>query len=200
MSRNSLLYHNVVLNLHNLIVTRSTSTAELNTSRNILNHAKCNFELLMRLYYLRHGYGCSDTYITHTLVTLAFAALNQQASEPSTLPQQALDDLRSTVFLAAQGLAEQGKHYHISRTLFELITHQMNGGDVSTLLSLLGTQGIEVGSKLSSAKHMQAEYPINIVDMAEHPEQRRLGNMIEEYSRQARDAQLPQASSSEGSG
>lgn len=137
--------------------------------------------------------------MTYAFATLAFTALNQQASTSRSVSDNGREDIHSTTFLAVQGLAEQGRSYHISCSLFKLITHQMNAQDISTLLSVLGTQDIEVGSKRWSAEHMQAEYPINIVDIAQHPEQRRLSNMIQEYSEKARYAQQPQGSDTAGS-
>lgn len=133
----------------------------------------------MRLYFLRHGYEYSDTYLTHTLAVLAFMALERLRS---TVDPDESEDVRSTIYLTAKGLADQGKNYFIPSTLFEVLRSQMSPDDVTTLLSFLDLPNRNSVSSRLRIEHIQAEYPVNIVDMTDHPEKRRLGKMIKDFA------------------
>lgn len=151
----------------------------------------------MRLYFLRHGYETSDTYLTHTLAVMAFMALGQLSSAVRSTPSASLseiEDLRSTVYLAAKGLVDQGKNYYIPYTLFEVIRRQVSPDDVDRLLSFLDIRESREGSSRLRTDHIQAQYPVNILDMADHPDQKRLGNMIREFADMALEAQSPATS------
>ncbi|KAM3494163.1 hypothetical protein MY3957_002615 [Beauveria namnaoensis] len=196
-----LLFFNVIMNLQGLVEAKvdetPTSQVYVNRSRRVANHARLCFETLMRLYYLRHGYEMSDTYITHALATLGFATLNQlmQPSADGMVATERTDEIRSTVFLMAKGLADQGRNYFIPYTIFELIKHSLTADDTRTLQRFLSPP-ISFGETASGrlrADHIQAQYPVNIVDMTRHPEQKRLGNMIRDFSALAVELQSPQA-------
>lgn len=47
------------------------------------------------------------------------------------------------------------------------------------------------GSSRLRADHIQAQYPVDTVDMTDHPDKKRLGNMIQELSQTAIQAQSP---------
>ena len=183
------------MNLHNLIAAKAerfATHARLAMSRNLLNHATLNFEILLRLYFLRHGYNCSDTYLTHTLATLAFASIGRLNSySESNDSSGGPDEIRSTIFLTAKGLVDQGKSHYIPYTIFEVIKRQLHAEDVTTLLGLLDTRDAVPASSQLRTEHIQAQYPINILDMTNHPEQNRLGNMIKNFSTIALEAQSP---------
>ncbi|KAM6510043.1 hypothetical protein FALCPG4_017674 [Fusarium falciforme] len=108
-----LLFHNVIINLHELLSSKAAIFAtdpRWHASRSVLRDSKLHFEILMRLYFLRHGYEYSDTYLTHTLAVLAFMALGRLNSAVDPTAGSSIDeseDLISTIFLAAKGLADQ---------------------------------------------------------------------------------------------
>ncbi|KAF2686289.1 hypothetical protein K458DRAFT_476818 [Lentithecium fluviatile CBS 122367] len=92
--------------------------------------AQVCFETIMRLYYLRYGYGGADSYFTYDLVILSFIAqANLKALPPSSLPPTSpsststldLDSIRSTLILAAKGLHLQGSSYQLPLTIFHLV-------------------------------------------------------------------------------
>lgn len=183
------------MNLHALVVAKegeSVVSQYLAASRGRASNATVNFEALVRLYYLRHGYETSDTYMTHTLATLGFATLGRLArlSPDSTDSARSIEEARSTIFLTAKGLSDQGSNYYIPYTLFELLKQSLSGDDVRTLLRFINQQPSygETASSRLRTDHVQAQYPVNIVDMTKHPEQKRLGNMIREFSTLALEA------------
>ncbi|KAJ9419209.1 hypothetical protein QL093DRAFT_2355976 [Fusarium oxysporum] len=77
-----------------------------------------------------------------------------------------------------RGYAERGD---IPSTLFEVIRHQMSPEDVITLLSFLNLPNRNSLFARIRTKHIQAEYPVDIVDMTHHLDKNRLGNMIEDF-------------------
>ncbi|OAQ69979.1 nitrate assimilation regulatory protein nirA [Pochonia chlamydosporia 170] len=196
-----LLFHNVVINLHELVTGKSSclvTESDWNMARLALETSRTNFEALMRLYYLRHGYETSDTYLTHTLAVMAFMSLGQLSSAVASTDSVSLndiEDLRSTVYLAAKGLVDQGKNYYIPYTLFEVIKRQLSPDDVNKLLGFLDVRESGYGSSRLRTEHIQAQYPVNILDMADHPDKKRLGNMIREFADMALEVQSPGATS-----
>ena len=170
----------------------------------------------MRLYYLRHGFEYSDTYLTHHLAILAFmtsgqmkridgtsgADLNGSASTPapaSGLPNgfdedndnghDHEDDIRSTMILAAKGLSDQGRNYYTPLALSQVLRREMSEADADALYKWINVRRDDDTDATSHgrAKHVQAQYPVGLVNLADDPEKQRLGNIIKKYADLAMD-------------
>src|ERR1700759_5378659 len=131
----SLLYHNIMINLCELMVTSSEPTEvnrQLGNPQSLLSHSKMCFESLMRMYYLRHGFARSDTYLAHDLAVLAFMAQDRlkllSSSEADDSPAS-VEDTRSTLILAAKGLHDQAENYYFDLILFHIVHNAMSPED-----------------------------------------------------------------------
>ncbi|KAJ4199930.1 hypothetical protein NW767_007910 [Fusarium falciforme] len=113
---------------------------------------------------------------------MALGRLNSTVDPTAGSSIDESEDLISTIFLAAKGLADQGKNYFIPTTLFELVQRQMSPEHVTILLSFVDLPNRNIISSRLRTEHVQAEYPVNIVDMTDHPDKKRLGKMIEEFT------------------
>src|SRR6202000_2793882 len=94
-----------------------------------LAESKRSFETILRLYYLRHGFESSGIYVAHGLNVLANMALARVKFATESSGEE-LDDARSTLFLAAKGLNEQGKNYYLTYVLFRVLVQEMDPADV----------------------------------------------------------------------
>lgn len=155
----------------------------------MLVHSRACFEAIIRLYYLRHGYEYSDTYMTHDLTVLAFMALARAGTTLST--ETDVEETRSTLILAAKGLNEQGRNYYMPFTLFHILLEQMSARDLDVLYTLTNIRKESVGVSKERAKHVQAQYPVNVVNMISHPEKERISDLIKHYAGLAIEAQSP---------
>ncbi|KAH0531151.1 hypothetical protein TsFJ059_000019 [Trichoderma semiorbis] len=181
-----LAYHNIVINLCE--VTTADGDAKIPTQpdggvRWKLHLSRISFETIVRLYYLRHGFENADAYMAHCLTVLAFMGVAQlAASTTPSLPAPTSPEARSTLILAAKGLGEQGQNYYLPFTLFHIVQGQMGSDDLNALQSLTTACNEDVGTPQIRARHVQAQYPVNIVNMTDYPQNQRLGSLIKEYS------------------
>ena len=153
----------------------------------LLSHSRVCFETILRLYYLRHGFEHSDIYITHHLQVLAFMALDQLRSTEPKSPDppsetSRLDDVRSALILAAKGLSDQGRNYYTPFALFHIVRSEMSTEDVDTLYKWINIRREDDEASKVRAKHVLAQYPVNLVNMTDHPEKQRLGEVIKKYA------------------
>jgi hypothetical protein len=94
-----MMYQNIMVHLRTLLHADADST-EAHANQFKLNSSKEYYETVMRLYYVRHGFGMADSYMTHTLVVLAFmiqarlATLKSAPNSDDTVKE--LDDICST--------------------------------------------------------------------------------------------------------
>jgi len=159
-----------------------------------LEKSRACFEAIIRLYYLRHGYEQSDTFMAHALCVLSFMVLSKINSIPSAIrdtpsttthPDPAPELLaaaRSTLILAAKGLSDQARNYYMPFTVFHLVLNKMAPEDVDILYTLANVRRTSLGMSQEHAKHVQGLYPVEVVSMVNHPEKSRMGDLIREYA------------------
>ncbi|KAK4661170.1 LOW QUALITY PROTEIN: uncharacterized protein QC763_704630 [Podospora pseudopauciseta] len=94
---------------------------------------RTQYETLLRLYYLRHGFEALDVFIMVSLMTLAFITTKELedtrlslAQPPSEEQKAHIDSLRATLVLCTRGLYDQGKSYYLSQTIFRLVRSGMH--------------------------------------------------------------------------
>ncbi|KAF2096473.1 nitrate assimilation regulatory protein nirA [Rhizodiscina lignyota] len=191
-----LLYHNVMINLCELLVSLSDKFAAgpLQSPHSVLEHSKICFETLIRLYYLRHGFESSDTYMAHSLTVMAFMALSQLkqlASSSDPLSMLKREDARASLILAAKGLSDQGRNYYFPYTLFHVVKAATESEDLELLYKSVNLRKENTGWDKLRAKHVQAQYPCNILSITDFREEQRLSNLIKEYADLALGDQSP---------
>ncbi|PHH86632.1 hypothetical protein CDD83_9950 [Cordyceps sp. RAO-2017] len=79
-------------------------------------------QTLLRLYYLRHGFESTDVFLTQPLARAGFMCLDAIQELP---PGDRLEAARSTLFLAAKGLYDQGQSHRLAKTLFLVVSRRM---------------------------------------------------------------------------
>ncbi|KAI9686064.1 MAG: hypothetical protein M1822_004047 [Bathelium mastoideum] len=183
-----LLYHNVIVNFCQLLVARPEKDTILigrDTPQQMLEHSKACFETLLRLYFLRHGFEGSDTYVTHSLMTLAFAAIGEQkalSEARGNAPNIRREELRHTIILAAKGLRDQGQNYYVSVDVFNVVRGAMDPADEDALNRFVRPDRNWQQWNQMRSKHVRAQWPLNIVRITDHPDDQRLGALIKQYS------------------
>lgn len=105
------------------------STGNINPPEIRTNSAQ-HFETLLRLYYLRHGFAHSDTFLGKPLIQLGFMSLGKiQALSVAPHRNEELDKMidqtRSTLLLAVSGLHEQGRNIYLAQVILGVLRGKM---------------------------------------------------------------------------
>jgi hypothetical protein len=201
---NSLFYHFVLINLYELAVPAEdagTANPLLSNFHAPLIQSRASFETIIRLYYLRHGFEHADTYIIHGLTVLGFMSLREsQSFQSSSDPLQTTrhEDIRSSLILASMGLNYQEKNYYLAFILFHLIRNEMSIRDVEISEKWMVVRKEPSGVSRMRARHVQSLYPVNTINITQHPEEHRVGEMVEKYEDLVLDAHSRGASSHDG--
>lgn len=87
----------------------------------IASNAERDTNILIRLYYLRHGLENPNILVTSPLVSVGFASLHDLNDQ---MTPERLHYTRSTL-LALKGLHYQGQSYYLSRTIYQIIKNQL---------------------------------------------------------------------------
>ncbi|KAM3464906.1 hypothetical protein NHJ6243_001972 [Beauveria neobassiana] len=145
-----------------------------------LVHSKICFETILRLYYLRNGYDGGNMLLLHCLAVLSFNALAERQSPGAVTDLASQEDKRSTLILAAKGLHDQGKNYFMSATISRVLQSQMAPEDLDIVSQYCTSHSEQPTVQQARAEHVKAQYPLNIVNMSDVPEEQRLGNMIKQ--------------------
>lgn len=131
--------HNFFINLLEEPMTSKLAAPEiLDESLRVLGQqpqqalleSKCSMELLIRLYYLRHGFESVDAIMVHYLSLLAFSIYAAIKSDPNSLSLQAL---RSTIVLVALGLRDQTQSYYLGQLVLSAVRRGMGADEVSLI-------------------------------------------------------------------
>ena len=176
----SLLCHSFMTHISGLLAEVNDDTTGnpiVTADAQIANSNLC-FETLMHLYYLRHSFEGCDAYLTHNLAVLAFTTLNSLKSAVSSLSTTEIEDIRGTLILTAKDLDGQGENYHLTRTIFHILRADMMPKDESITTR---TTSVRLEDELDTdlrMEYIQAQYPINITNIAESPDNMRLSNII----------------------
>jgi hypothetical protein len=167
-----------------LLIPEEGDTGASETSSDVnaqLLNSKICFETIIRLYYLRNGYEGANMTLLHYLAVLSFMALGDIGLSPSAADSASQQDTRGTLILAAKGLYDQGKNYFMSDTVSHVLRNQMAHGDLAILAQYCTTMNEDPALQAARARHVKAQYPLNIVNMTSDPEARRLENMVKQY-------------------
>jgi hypothetical protein len=172
----SLLYHNVLINLGDRLAGPETVLADPRSVEPLLADSKRSYETLLRLYYLRHGFESADVYLAHGLNFLAKMAMARMKSAANPTDQE-LDEARSTLLLAAKGLNEQGKNYHLTYVVFRFLVKGMDPADVNIMQTFLSLRGDDGETNQLRMKPVYVQYPANDVRLGDNPDSQRICNL-----------------------
>jgi len=124
-------------------ITRNTGTEQLNP-RQIRDAALCHFETLVRIYYIRHGFSFFDSFIGQPLTHLGFIVLNRlkrlvdRTANTTYVDPTDIQELQSTLLLAAKGLNDQGQNIILGLIILHVLTHLMDDDTKTKLGQVIG--------------------------------------------------------------
>jgi hypothetical protein len=175
-------YYNIIINLFQPLVenelseTESSSfmTAVQQTSKEAVSTARIRTETLFRIYYLRHGFDAMDAYLLHFLNTLGFMAMKELNESKGAF---SVEDARCLLLMCALGLRDQGQYYHLVRTVFHLFRSRMSPEDIALLTHYVRSEDPEK-DELHRPQDLISQYPLNITDISENPEEHRVTYLI----------------------
>lgn len=146
-------------------------------AKQLVTDAERDLNILLRLYYLRHGFSHADVYLVSPLSKLGFMAL-QSLSTSQTHAD--LDYARSTLFLALQGLREQGCSFYISRTMYYILRQQLRPEEVRYLA---GTEDAECAAdeRPGMAGEIQSAWTPAIVNTSDGRTAQGLSELASEF-------------------
>ncbi len=138
-----------------------------------------NFEVVLRLYYLRHGFDHCDPYLGRCLAQLAFLTLQRMASCPPPNPSE-LASLRATVVLAAKGLYDQGQNYFVDKAMLCTVQAKMGPDERQLLGQVVADAEIVAPSVAAQMRHVRSRVLPSAISFRDDPEVHRLGRLVEE--------------------
>ena len=149
---------------------------ELNP-RDIVADAERDINLLLRLYYFRHGFADADIWLTAPLAKIGFMSL--QSINDHTSPQD-LHYFRSSLFLSLRGLREQGRHYYIARTLYYIVRNQIRPEEAQLLE---GSEDAEsAADKVPGlVGEIQSAWIPRVVDISDDPVTEELSKLAKQF-------------------
>jgi hypothetical protein len=127
------------------------------TSSEIYRDARLKQDLVLRIYYLRHGTETHDCWLFMFLLKLSFIALEEVASSPGH--QVSL----STLILALESLDNQGKCYFMAEFALRTICAKMRSQDLVTLKQFTTFQDLDdpqIIARLMSL--IKSNWPVNM--------------------------------------
>ncbi|KAF4998720.1 hypothetical protein FGRMN_3046 [Fusarium graminum] len=146
------------------------------TPSSIYLEARLRLELVMRIYYLRHGSENYDSWLFMFLVKLGFASLQELGS---ALAKRADEEaLRSTLILALTGIANQGKCYYMAEVVLRTICGQMAPHDLTILEQFITFK--DIGDSQVNAerfKFIQSSWPIDM-SFTDDPEWKNIHKVV----------------------
>jgi hypothetical protein len=152
--------------------------------------ASSQFETLMRLYYLRHGFENADMFLTTSLNLLGFKSLNRINAN---IASPDLDEIRSTLILAAKGLHDLGQMYYLSQMTLRLLKDRMRPEEVVLLNQIADLKDVEDNATRVQMSEVQSRWPPSMVSITDDPEAQRLGNLIQQYMEMNLDSESDRA-------
>ncbi|KAF2647340.1 hypothetical protein K491DRAFT_772515 [Lophiostoma macrostomum CBS 122681] len=145
--------------------------------RNIVSDAERDINVLIRLYYFRHGFADAHVYLTAPLSKLGFMSLN---SINDRMTRQELEYARSSLLLALRGLREQGRNYYATRTIYYILKSQLRPEEERLLQ---GSEDLATASdeKPSLDSDIQSAWTPRIVDISDDPVAEELSKLAKQF-------------------
>ncbi len=143
--------------------------------------------MLLRLFYLRHGFALFDSGIGlwlmmagNVAVMETKAAAGDDGSSTGKQHQQDVDAALSTIILCARGMLEQGRHSHFHQGILYAFRANVRPSDrelVDRHLQEVATATDVVDDKLLT--QIQSILPVNVISIADDVKGKELGKVIE---------------------
>ncbi|KAG5817944.1 hypothetical protein H9Q74_004529 [Fusarium xylarioides] len=127
------------------------------TPSEIFADARRNQDLVLRIYYLRHGTETHDSWLSMFLIRLGFLALQEVAISSDD------DESLATLILALTSLDNQGKSYFKAEFALRTICAQMRTRDLETFKQFATFQDLDVPQAIASRiGFIKSYWPVNM--------------------------------------
>ncbi|KAM0335092.1 hypothetical protein ACHAQA_000127 [Verticillium albo-atrum] len=183
-------YHNVMLALYDSLADprRGSPTTAY---REICAHSRSCLDVLVRLYYLRHGFESWNDSLATWILYLAQLCVRDLARAEDPLADEATV---STLLLCAKGLQDQGRSLYVSRVFFHIVRNEVPP-QVKELLDRHVTEIERDHSKTGTgANHLRASWPVRTISISEEPDR-----LLEKLSLEDRKTEYADDAESRGS-
>ncbi|KAK4101616.1 hypothetical protein N658DRAFT_558748 [Parathielavia hyrcaniae] len=172
-------YHNVLIDIMTPILDHSCGSAcaqLIQTPQDIYTEAVIHLETIVRLYYLRHGFEATDSFLLHFLAFLNHMTMN--AIETST-GSSYLEARRSTLLLLTKGMHDQSRACFVARAILRLQVSAMRPEDVGLVRRFLEIEEADQVSLCGPLEQaMVTDWPVYEVGLEARDELRRRGRTL----------------------
>ncbi|KAM0274397.1 hypothetical protein ACHAQH_007899 [Verticillium albo-atrum] len=161
-------YHNVMLALYDSLADHSSGDSPTAAYREICDHSRRCLDVLLRLYYLRHGFESWNDSLPTWLLFLAQLCIRDLAQMDDPLADEATV---STLMLCAKGLQDQGRSLYIARVFFQILRREMPAAVAEVLDKYVTEEGDGGASRTGTgARHLRANWPVKTISISEEPD------------------------------
>ncbi|RNJ53621.1 hypothetical protein D7B24_001633 [Verticillium nonalfalfae] len=159
-------YHNVMLSLFDSLADQS-SGSPVAAYREICAHSRQCLDVLVRLYYLRHGFESWNDSLPTWLLYLAQLCIRDLARADDPLADEATV---STLMLCAKGLQDQGRSLYIARVFFHILRRAMPPAVAEVLDRNVTAMVDERSNTGTGAHHLRASWPVQTISISDEPD------------------------------
>lgn len=145
--------------------------------KDIISNAERDINVLMRLYYSRHGFEDTHGYLLISLAKLGFMSLRIINDQ---MPLEKLHYVRSSLLLALKGLREQGRSYYVIRTLYHIIKNQLRPEEARLLQGAEDPES-ELYQSPELKSEIQSAWTPTIVDISDDPSEAELSKLAKRF-------------------
>jgi hypothetical protein len=183
-------YHNVMILLFEPFVSqRAHETGAVRQSTmprpenepapaEIIKDSKVCLEMLIRLYYLRHGFEHWDSILAYYLAkqaSISLADLREAgSSEDRKYPL-------STLFLVMKGLYQQGKSSYLAEVAYHAVRAKIEPADARLLEDEMTDLVEDLDRRRLIDKQAATDWPMQILDLTDDPETYKMNSIIKSF-------------------
>ncbi|KAG7126045.1 hypothetical protein HYQ45_002428 [Verticillium longisporum] len=160
-----LLLAAVMLALYDSLADASYNSPST-TYRGICGHSRRCLDVLIRLYYLRHGFEAWNDSLPTWLLYLAELCIRDLARSADPLGDEATV---STLILCAKGLQDQGRSLYIARVFFHIVRNEMPRPVMELLDRHVTETKVDHSKTGTGASHLRASWPVKTISISEGP-------------------------------
>jgi hypothetical protein len=154
-------------------------------SRKAVAYALRCLETVLRLYYLRHSFEHTDTFLTYFLSILANMTIeNMNSDSVSSNDVETLKVLRATLILTVKGLYDQGQHVYVSSVICRLMRDRMTDKDMNALRRHTTWED----NQPLVPQYVRSAFPVTIVKQDEDWQMETVENLAKKYDQLALEA------------
>ena len=179
-------YHSLITMIFHPFLSTERSFQESNGANSFKQYAGfssvelicssiASLETLLHMFYHRHGFEAYHIFLLQVLQQLGFNALERlrMSKARQNYSSAELKATRATLILCAKGLHDQGRNFHLSACVFQVMRGRMDPADVTLLEKWAQIKGDERSEPLMK-EYVHPEYPVNVVAITQDPSDRRL--------------------------